>query len=576
MSFTVFAEVPVSIECSISKAHLMSGQTLELPQKGVTVIVGPNNSGKSRFLRELYEAARGRMSESRAIVVDAEIHKTGTGEDVVSWLDSRRLRLSNNEGDFFFSDNVHESETRIPVSSFAHWEHQPELGSMVSFFANLHDTGSRLSMPLSSSKPSITYGVPRGTLQKMVQDLQVEDRISRLAEQAFGFPVCINRHEQQLELLAGKPTIEDVGYPVSEELLEQFRSFEPVANQGDGVRAFMGLLVNAITPAGTMIFIDEPEAFLHPPQARLLGRYLAEHSPDNIQIVIATHSIDVLIGILENRDTPVKIVRITRKGKGNKFTEVSPEEVRGVWADPFLRYSGILNGLFHEGIIICEGDSDCTYYQAYIDKRLHNVPVRDLLFMHVNGKARIGRALTEARRFGVPSAAIVDIDFLDDARIVRECLSSGGDLFTEMEKNLRTLQSAITQLRKPPVMRDLMDAVSSLSHLGDKDALSDEARRIVAQSIKHVSGWEQVKTGGISAVPQGEPSASMQRVIATLSEAGIFVVPVGVLERWHPGIGNKKTWVPEVLGRKLHEMENLQLNEFLGSVQQYLSASSVQ
>ncbi|MFF5345057.1 ATP-dependent endonuclease [Streptomyces althioticus] len=552
----------------------MNGQTLELPHRGITVIVGPNNSGKSRFLRELHEAAKDGMSGDRAIVADVEMHKKGTEEDVVAWLDSRRLRLRDNDGGIFVTDSVHEMEGSVSVGSFRYWEQQPVLGATLPFFASFHGTSERLHLPLSAQKPSLMRGTPRGTLQKMVQDLELEARISQLAEKAFGFPICINRHEQQLDLLTGKPTIEDSGYPVSEELLIEFRSFEPVSDQGDGVRAFMGLLINAITPAGTMIFIDEPEAFLHPPQARLLGRYLVEHSPDDAQIVIATHSIDVLMGILENRDTPVKIVRISRNGRGNKFQEINPDEVRGVWADPFLRYSEILSGLFHEGIVVCEGDSDCTYYQAYVDRHLRDNSRQDLLFMHVNGKARMGRALKEARRFGVPSAAIVDIDFLDDTRLVRECIPSNDHPPFDIEKELRTLQSAITQLRKPPVMRDLRDAVSSISHLGEKDALTDEARRIVAQSIKHVSGWEQIKTGGIAAVPQGEPSASMQRVLSFLSECGIFVVPVGVLERWHPEIGNKRTWVPEVLGRRLHEVKNLHLDEFLGSVQRHLSSST--
>ncbi|MFD3586703.1 hypothetical protein [Streptomyces sp. NPDC058683] len=119
-----------------------------------------------------------------------------------------------------------------------------------------------------------------------------------------------------------------------------------------------------------------------------------------------------------------------------------------------------------------------------------------------------------------------------------------------------------------------MDVVSGLSNPGEKDAIPDEVRKAVAQAIRHVSGWEQLKTGGVSAVPQGEPSAAMQRIVKVLSGCGIFVVPVGVLERWHPEIGNKKTWVPEVLGMKLHEVENLQLSEFLGSVLRYLTPSS--
>ncbi|MGY0491462.1 ATP-dependent nuclease [Streptomyces sp. WG-D5] len=539
----------------------------------MTVIVGPNNSGKSRFLRELYEAARDRETGDRAIVLNAEIQKTGTRDDLISWLDNRRLRVRDGNNEMFVTDSSYESDTRLSADTLNYWQGQLALGSFLPFFASFHGTSDRLSMPLVAQKPSLMHGTPRGTLQKMVQDLDLEARVSHLTEQAFGLPVSINRHEQQLELMVGKPTVEDKGYPVSEDLLDEFRSFEPISSQGDGVRAFMGLLVNAITPAGTMIFIDEPESFLHPPQARLLGRYLVEHSPGDVQIVIATHSVEVLMGVLENRDTPVKIVRISRRGAANETHEVNPDEVRNVWSDPFLRYSGILGGLFHEGIVLCEGDSDCTYYQAYMDKHLRKDTGRDLLFMHVNGKARMGRALTEARRFGVPSAAIVDIDFLNETRLVKECLLPHCSPAPDIDRDLRNLQSAIVQLRKPPLVQDLRDAIEGISHLSGKDTLPEEARKAVTQAVRHISGWEQVKIGGISAVPQGDPSASMKRVIDSLQKDGIFVVPVGVLERWHPEVGNKKTWASEVLGQKLHEVENHQLSEFLRAAQKYLNGA---
>lgn len=112
-----------------------------------------------------------------------------------------------------------------------------------------------------------------------------------------------------------------------------------------------------------------------------------------------------------------------------------------------------------------------------------------------------------------------------------------------------------------------------LTHLGEKDYLTDDDRKSVAQAIKHVSGWEQMKLGGVAAAPQGEPSAALQRAIKWLSEQGVFVVPVGVLERWHPEVGNKQTWVPVVLGRRLHEVENHQLSTFLRSVLSYLRST---
>jgi hypothetical protein len=44
--------------------------------------------------------------------------------------------------------------------------------------------------------------------------------------------------------------------------------------------------------------IDEPEAFLHPPQARLIGSSLVQDRRDNRQLFIATHSADILSGVL--------------------------------------------------------------------------------------------------------------------------------------------------------------------------------------------------------------------------------------------------------------------------------------
>ena len=43
--------------------------------------------------------------------------------------------------------------------------------------------------------------------------------------------------------------------------------------------SFMGLMVAVITANFPLIIVDEPEAFLHPPQARLLGRKLATNAP---------------------------------------------------------------------------------------------------------------------------------------------------------------------------------------------------------------------------------------------------------------------------------------------------------
>jgi len=45
-----------------------------------------------------------------------------------------------------------------------------------------------------------------------------------------------------------------------------------VGDQGDGVRSFVGLLLDTMVSM-PIVLIDEPEVFLHPPHARLLKTF---------------------------------------------------------------------------------------------------------------------------------------------------------------------------------------------------------------------------------------------------------------------------------------------------------------
>ena len=58
--------------------------------------------------------------------------------------------------------------------------------------------------------------------------------------------------------------------------------------QGDGMKSFMGLLLNIVASAYPVVLVDEPEAFLHPPQARLIGRMLGDEKDPGAQVLVAT------------------------------------------------------------------------------------------------------------------------------------------------------------------------------------------------------------------------------------------------------------------------------------------------
>ena len=49
------------------------------------------------------------------------------------------------------------------------------------------------------------------------------------------------------------------------------RLLKNLRDQGDGIRSFVAVMGSLVVSKHSLFLIDEPETFLHPPQARLIG-----------------------------------------------------------------------------------------------------------------------------------------------------------------------------------------------------------------------------------------------------------------------------------------------------------------
>ncbi len=83
--------------------------------------------------------------------------------------------------------------------------------------------------------------------------------------------------------------------------------------------------------------------------------------------------------------------------------------------------------------------------------------------------------------------------------------------------------------------------------------LSKDDSTKIRQLVRSDSSWDRAKRGGKAAVPQGDPSASVEKLLATLRDLGLFVVEVGELERFAPTVpGHGPAWVSAVHEQGLH------------------------
>jgi len=333
-----------------------------------------------------------------------------------------------------------------------------------------------------------------------------------------------------------------------------------------------------ITRQYDIVLVDEPEAFLHPPQARLLGEIFVEFSNSGTQLVVSTHSDDFLRGVLSASAaaTDVTVARLTKPTPtSNAIAQVPPAAVKKLFEDPLLRYSNILSGIFYKGVVLCEAESDCKYYAAIVDDMYATVdesePRADLLFTQCGGKDRFAKAVAALHATRVPTAIIADVDLLADGTKFKELVELLGVTWSQIESDLNVIMSA-AESRTTHVERQYaqvqIDAIFSAS---DGKYLDTGELRLVREAVTPVNGWKLIKTNGRGALPKGNAHESFERVLRTVANAGLFILPIGELESFHPTVaGSKQTWLRQVFEDGLYR-DSAEARRLLTNVVAYIA-----
>jgi hypothetical protein len=530
------------------------GSKIDLDSEDIVILVGPNNSGKSATLKEAQQLIRS-QSDKGKVLSSIRIASEGSSESLISWL-SKKAKVSyrgNPEPTFegmgfqLYQGNV-----------VGWWNHGTTNGysDLSKVFIHNISTEDRLS----SANPTKSIRLTQEPLTHPIHYLQKHDsqeaRFSDYFRQAFGTDLIVHRNAgSEVPLYVGdKPTLEHDQDRTSEEYLIKLESLDRLNEQGDGMRSFVGVLLNAFISNHSILFIDEPEAFLHPPQARLLGLMIARDLPSNRQLFIATHSQDFLKGVLEANSEKLKIARIRRDGHLNRVRILDSDMIRSIWSDSLLRHSNILDGLFHERVVICESDSDCRFYSAILssisDGQSSVTP--DILFVHCGGKHRINMAVKALRCLDVPVSVVADFDVLNDSEPLKTIFEDLGGIWEDIRADWELVKKEIDQKRPELEASEVREKIIGILDAHTEKIFPKEAVRSINRILRKASAWAHAKEVGSSFVPSGDATQAFQRLANALRSKGLFLVEVGELEGFVRSVGNHgPRWVSAVLEKDL-------------------------
>jgi hypothetical protein len=539
---------------TINSITFSDGTTTTFGPNDIVVFVGPNNAGKSVALRNIKEMST-RRDISRLVVTDLKLQTSGTEADLITWLEEKFLKRTEeptNPQYVGFNASTHLQQAKGWWSSSNNGLYQ-----LADFFVYLLNTEARLTAANPAPNISLTQDAVSHPIHYMQVDDSVETKISGYFREAFGEDLIVHRNAGNIvPLYCGQRPLPKPGQDrVSLDYIRELEKLPRLHTQGDGMRGFVGVVLHSLIVNHTVILIDEPEAFLHPPQARLIGRMLTEEAPMGRQMFIATHSGDFLRGVLDTNSDRARIIRFQRNGNINVVAELTNAQIRTIWNDPLLRYSNVLDGLFHNKVIVSESDSDSRFYAALKDALFEPASGRarkDVMFVQSGGKDRLPVVIQSMKNLKVPVCAIADFDVLNAEQPLRRIYESLGGDWTTIKSDWVLVKKSIED-KKPDLDSDEVSQqiTKVLSGISDK-VFPKDAREKIEKTLRRSSPWSVAKGVGKSFVPSGDPTQACDRLLATLRSAGLFVVEVGEVEGFARSIGGHgPKWVNAVLAKDL-------------------------
>jgi hypothetical protein len=522
----------------------------ELDCSGLILLVGPNSSGKTQFLRDLNERIKG---EPRQLVVAQDIKLTKIEyEPFLSCLEREGYiqRFVDEAGNKQIRPRTTyvgsgESPQLTPAINAESWYQTYALANStlatqrewLNRFGRFVVTALFLDRRLIAANQAGIIDFETQPPQQDVHALYLNDEARKqLLEEtknAFGRPVWPDATRgTTLSLKVSNrrdaPTAED---RLSPRMMTAYRTIE---SEGDGLKSYVATCIAILLGRRPVCLIDEPEMCLHPPQAYNLGRFIGRFgSASEIATFVATHSSHVLRGVI-GAGGKLQIVRLTRRGEAFEAHLVPAKALEEALKKPAVRAESVLDGIFSEAVVVVEADTDRAVYQAAWET-LQEETRLDIHVTAVGGAGGIADTCHLYRTLKIPIAAIADLDVLVDGDRLRQILARLAD-GTNVEQLLDRAADIGNQIKLiPPTLssddvRDRLRSVLSAEMEWSKGH-DVTVRKQIIEIANKLDRMKRLKSGGIECLPS-ELQGAANEIVEELGRYGLFLVPVGELEQW--------------------------------------------
>lgn len=351
---------------------------IELPTEGVLALVGANNVGKTYFLKLLRSYIHGtaveEVSPNGDIFDNIELGWRGSPEEAAPVAKERvENAFTPTEHGFRCNNRLsYAGGSIVKESQFNTLQSQTNsLGVFSDLFVEFDDAIARVHETSLKRQVAPQNNTEKTSLtQSAFENERASERIKNYFQRIFHKEISYyERHGNIGFILTPElQSASSAGHALNQDTKNHMDNSPKLWHQGLGMRSVLGLLLKIFAADKEIIIVDEPEAFLHPPQAAGLGNVLSEIAvSEKKQIILATHDRNLLNGLLKSGDHRVSIQRISRSGDSSWVKSIEPATLSNVRVKSLIRYSTIFDSLFVRMTVLVENEKDAYFYSEAIE-----------------------------------------------------------------------------------------------------------------------------------------------------------------------------------------------------------------
>lgn len=534
----------------------------------INVFVGANNCGKTQILKDMLGYITG--SKTSSVILDEmdiaypetwEEFKESYEMNVAETVHGKQLRLISPTLDADPSGpTMSDLEDRLQqwIKSNKYLFRSNTGAGMITYL----NTDNRLKLAMSQTvQKDLQNRGPKNVLEALyVAGLESTMKVRQCIKRIFNTDVYLDT--SNLGMIQYRVGTDFSPIPENSQVAyKELIQYPLLDGQGDGLRSVLGMISALVSLKKPIILLDEPEAFLHPPQALQLGEIISDLVDESQQIFIATHSADFLRGLIGSSKDAV-IVRIDRSPNDDANARVlDPATLNQIVTDPLLSSSRVLEGMFYKGVVATEADADAVFYQRLFQK----IGASDEIhFVNAHNKQTLKKVINPYKKLGIKFAMIADADVIRDTREFKDILevSSDKELTEQILADREKILAYFRRKSKYVLLSELQANTLSFAsqQLPDENAKTEEIEKAYADFRSTLKKLREesdeladLKKLGYAALPS-EEACAFDSMWQACAQIGLFIVRVGELESWLVDYGidrtsNKSRWITNALDK---------------------------